>query len=60
MWKLTVYQPKKYHTCEIEQEISFVGELVDLQHLIMCMANTGEKVRFEITKVEEGEKQNGN
>jgi hypothetical protein len=57
MWKLTVYQPKKYRDWETDQEISFTGDLVDLQHLIMCMASTNAKVRFEISQVEEGEEE---
>ena len=57
MWKLTVYQPKKYRDWETEQEISFTGDLVDLQHLIMCMASTKAKIRFEISQVEEGEEE---
>lgn len=57
MWRLTVYQPKKYKDWETEQEIRFEADLVDLQHLIMSMANTKTKARFTLEQVEEGEEE---
>lgn len=56
MWKLTIYQMKKYETWESEQEVSFTSnELNDLLLAIGRMESlfAGAKTRYEIKEVEE-------
>ncbi len=56
MWKLTIYQVKKYDTWESEQEVSFTSdELNDLLLAIGRMETlfTGAKTRYEIKEVTE-------
>ncbi len=56
MWKLTIYQMKKYDTWESEQEVSFTSnELNDLLLTIGRMETlfADVKTRYEIKEVEE-------
>lgn len=56
MWKLTIYQMKKYDTWETEQEMSFTSN--DLNELLLTIGrleclDASAKTRYEIKEVEE-------
>ena len=56
MWKLTIYQMKKYETWESEQEVSV--ESNDFNELLLTIGRIekmkgGAKTRYEIKEVEE-------
>ena len=56
MWKLTIYQAKKYETRTSEQEVSVKNkDITVLTGLMEQMANckTETEIRFEITKEED-------
>lgn len=56
MWKLTIYQVKKYDTWESEQEVSYLSPHIDVLTMMvaaMSRVETSEKTRYEIKEVEE-------
>lgn len=56
MWKLTIYQVKKYDTWESEQEISYLSpdiEVLTMMVTAVSKIESGAKTRYEIKEVEE-------
>jgi len=55
MWKLTIYQVKKYDTWESEQEVSYLSPHIDVLTMMVAAVTrieTSEKTRYEIKEVE--------